>query len=72
MDKIKVIHDTTGHTLTVWLGDPATEHVCEETTDEVVLMKDAEGHVIGFELLHYHPSEGETGLSVETIVRAVA
>lgn len=72
MDKIKVIHDTRGHTLTVWLGDPAAEHVCEETADEVVLMKDAQGHVIGFELLHYYPSEGEEGLSVETMIRAVA
>lgn len=70
MDKIKVIHDAVGHTLTVWLDDPATEHVCEETIDEVVLMKNATGQVIGFELLHYHPKASETGLSVETIVRA--
>jgi hypothetical protein len=47
MDKIKVIHDTTGHTLTVWTGDPSAESVCEETSDEVVLMKNAQGHVIG-------------------------
>jgi len=71
MDKIKIIHDTTGHTLTVWLDDPSKEHVCEETADEIVLMKDAHGKIIGFELLHYHP-KGETGLSVETVVRAEA
>ena len=70
MGKIKVIHDTVGLTLTVWLDDPSKEHVCEETTDEVVLMKDADGHVIGFELLHYRPSGA--GLSVETIVQSVA
>jgi hypothetical protein len=35
MDKIKVIHDAVGHTLTGSLDDPATEHVCEETADEV-------------------------------------
>jgi hypothetical protein len=29
VDKIKVIHDTTGHTLTVWFDDPIKEHVCE-------------------------------------------
>lgn len=66
MDKIKVIHDVTGHTLTVWLDDPATESVCEETSDEVVLMKNSEGRVIGFELLHYHPT---TRLAVETVVQ---
>lgn len=69
MDKIKVIHDAVGHTLTVWLDDPAKEHVCKETTDEVVLMKTADGRVIGFELLHYRPSEPTKGLAVETVVQ---
>ncbi|MEA2648277.1 MAG: hypothetical protein QOG61_712, partial [Candidatus Binataceae bacterium] len=23
----------------------------------------------GFELLHYHPAEGQTGIAVETVVR---
>lgn len=68
MDKIKVIHDAVGHTLTVWLDDPSKEHVCEETTEEVVLMKDGKGHVIGFELLHYRPSASPSGLAVETVI----
>ena len=71
MDKIKVVHDAVGHTLTVWLDDPQKEHVCEETTDEVVLMKDVAGRVIGFELLHYRPAESGTRLSVETIGQTV-
>jgi hypothetical protein len=25
--------------LTVWLDDPCTEYVCEETAEEVILMK---------------------------------
>jgi len=70
MDKIKVIHDTTAHTLTVWTGDPSKEAVCEETSDEVVLMKDAQGHVIGFELLHFNSEKAGAGLSVETLVHA--
>jgi hypothetical protein len=71
MDKIKVIHDAVGHTLTVWLDDPAKEHVCEETAEELVLMKDATGRVIGFELLHYQPSESpELGLAVETVIHS--
>ena len=68
MDKIKVVHDAVGHTLTVWLDDPAKEHVCEETRDEIVLMKDASGRVIGFALLHYRPTQTEAGLAVETVV----
>lgn len=63
MDKIRVIHDLVGHTLTIWTDDPTKEAICEETTDEVVLMKDASGRVIGFELLHYRPAPG-TGSSV--------
>lgn len=69
MDKIRIVHDTQGHTLTVWFDDPGKEQVCEETADEIVLMKDAQGRVIGFELLHYHPRQPLSGLSVETIVR---
>jgi uncharacterized protein YuzE len=72
MEKIKVIHDAVGHTLTVWLDDPKKEHVAEETTEEVVLMKDKTGKVIGFEVLNYESSAGATdpsGLAVETIVK---
>ncbi len=70
MDKIKIIHDVVGHTLTVWFDDPPKESVCEETTEEVVLMKDAKGRVIGFELLHYRPAAGDSTLTVETVVRS--
>ena len=70
MEKIRVIHDAVGHTLTVWLDDPSSEHICEETADEVVLMKNREGRVIGFELLHYQPSDPDARLDVETTVRA--
>ena len=36
MDRIKVIHDSAGHTLTVWLGDPNQEYVSTLTEDEVI------------------------------------
>jgi hypothetical protein len=70
MDKIKVVHDAEGHTLTVWLDDPARAAVCEETTEEVVLIKDGTGRVIGFEVLHYRPTDATPGLAVETVIRA--
>ena len=69
MDKIKVIHDAVSGTLTVWFDDPKKEHIAEETTDEVVLMKDSGGKVIGFELLHYEGAETAEGLAVETILK---
>jgi hypothetical protein len=72
MDKIRVIHDPVGQTLTVWWGDPASESICEETADEVVLMKDAQGRVIGCEMLHYQPADTSAALAVEAIVQHAA
>lgn len=48
-----VYYDQTGNTLTVWFGNPQDEYVCEGTGDEVVLMKDKAGRVIGFEKLNF-------------------
>lgn len=67
MVRIRLIHDTAGHTLTIWLDDPAKEAVSEETADEVVLMKDAGGRVIGVEILHYRPKCTDARVLVETI-----
>ena len=69
MEKIRVIYDAVGHTLTVWLDDPKKEHVCEETTNEVILMKDVNNRVIGFEVLHYTAEDDGRGVQVETIVQ---
>jgi hypothetical protein len=55
VEKIKVFHDDVGHTLTIWIDDPAKEEVCQETTDEVVIMKDKSNRIIGFEVLNYTP-----------------
>jgi uncharacterized protein YuzE len=53
VDKVRVYYDRTGNTLTVWFDDPKREHVCEEIDDDIVLMKDTQGRVIGFERLNY-------------------
>lgn len=50
--QLKIFYDNIGNTLTVWLDDPKKEHIAEETDDDVVLMKDKEGRVIGFEKLN--------------------
>lgn len=59
MDSVKVYYDRKRSTLTVWFGDPGTEHISEETGDEVILMKDKEGRVIGFEKLNFSLPENE-------------
>ena len=51
--EVKVYYDHEGNTLTVWFGDPQEEYISQETGDEVVLMKDKRGKVIGFEKLNF-------------------
>lgn len=56
MEKIRVFYDKKGNTLTVWFDNPEKEYICEETGAEVVLIKDKENKVIGFEKLNFLPS----------------
>jgi hypothetical protein len=53
MEKVRVFHDKTANTLTVWFDEPQDEYVCEETGEEVILMKNRLGKVIGFEKLNF-------------------
>ncbi len=59
MDEIKVCYDRTSETLTVWFGNPKDEYICEMTREEVILMKDSQGNVIGFEALHVSTSSSD-------------
>ena len=52
MNPIKVVFDRTGNALNIGFDDPQKEHVSEETSEEVVLVKDIEGNLIGFEVLN--------------------
>lgn len=53
MKPIKIFFDKVGNTLNVWFDDPKKEVMAEETSEEVVLIKDKKGKVIGFEVLNY-------------------
>ena len=67
MAELSVLYDRDGRTLTVWFSDRRQEHVCEETGEEVVLMKDTAGHVIGFEKLNFSiPETDRLRVAVET------
>jgi len=68
MEQVKIFHDRTGNTLTVWFGNLQEEYVCEETGDEVILMKDRAGRVIGFEKLNFFVSTpDQLRISFETV-----
>ncbi len=69
MAQVKVYYDREGNTLTVWFGNPADEYVAEETGEEIVLMKDHEGKVIGFEKLNF---TGHVGDAIKVAFETVA
>ena len=68
MAEVKVYYDREGKTLTVWFTERSREYICEETGEEVVLMKDASGRVIGFEKLNFSiPQSDSLRVAVETL-----
>ena len=60
MANIEIYYDSEGKTLSVWFDSPEKEHMAEETGEEVLLIKDTEGHVIGFERLNFELAEDQT------------
>jgi uncharacterized protein YuzE len=66
MDVIKVYYDADGKTLTVWFDDPNKEFIAEETGEEVIIIKDRDNKVIGFEKLNY-TLEPDQDLEIEAV-----
>jgi len=53
MKNTRIYDDREGNSLSVWFDDPKKEHVLRAIDDDVVLVKDRRGRVIGFERLNY-------------------
>ena len=70
MANLKILHDVEGRTLTVWFAPPDSEAICEETGDEVILMKDKQGRVIGFEKLNYFEKAEPLQVAFEALGKA--
>jgi len=68
MAEVNVYYDAAGRTLTVWFGRSQSEYVCEETGEEIILMKDRKGRVIGFERLN---DPGKTAQPVRVAFEAI-
>jgi len=72
MEKMTLYFDREGNTLSVWFDDPKKEHMCEESDDDVVLVKDRKGRVIGFERLNFlSPKQLQAGHGIPLEVRMV-
>ena len=72
MEKLRVYYDREGNILSVWFDDPKKESVCEEADDDVILVKDSAGRVIGFERLNYlSAKQRKDGVSIPVEVQMV-
>ena len=71
MKPIKVTFDKAGNTLNVWFDNPQNEHVAEETAEEVVLIKDKVGKLIGFEVLNYLSADESKDIETLAVEGAV-
>jgi len=49
---LRVYFDREGNNLSVWFDDPKKEHICEESGNDLILVKDRKGPVIDFERLN--------------------
>ena len=66
MEQVKVYYDALANSLTVWFGDPASEYIAVEAGDDINLMKDPSGKVIGFEKLNFTEQPGDVTVKFET------
>lgn len=72
MEKVRIFFDREGNALNVWFDDPKKEHICEETDDDVVLVKDRRGRVIGFERLNFLSAKQRSdGVSIPLEVQMI-
>ena len=71
MKPIRVLFDRVGNTLNVWFDDPQKEHISEETSEEVNLVKDKDGKLIGFEVLNYLSADESRDFTVLPVESAI-
>ena len=72
MEKVVVYYHRESDTLDIWFGNPKDENSCEELGEGVVLKKDKDGKLIGFEKLYVHQTmklpSGKRPLPIEVVV----
>lgn len=68
MEKMIIVFNSIGNTVDVWFDDPKKETICEETGAEIILKKDRNGRIIGFEKLNFLTTKG-AAIPMELIVK---
>jgi hypothetical protein len=72
MEKLRVYFERKANTLSVWYDDPEKEAASEEAEENLVLVKDRKGKVIGVKRLNYlsekrHKEGGGVPVEVHTV-----
>jgi hypothetical protein len=72
MPKLRIYYDRQGNALSVWFDDPKNESICKEAEDDLELIKDRGGRVIGFERLNFPAAkQRKKGMSILVEVHMV-
>jgi hypothetical protein len=72
MKMLRLSFDREGNTLSVWFDDPKMEHVCEESDDDTILVRDRRGRIFGFERLNFlSPKQRKEGVNIPVEVQLV-
>lgn len=66
-----MLFDVAGNTLNVWFDDPRKEHISVETAEDVILVKDQDGRVIGVEVLNYLSADESKDVTVLPVESAI-
>ena len=66
MEKIRLFLNRESNTLDVWFDDPEKEFISEETGEEIILKKDINNKVIGFEKFNLFTNRVNVPIEVMT------
>lgn len=65
--RVKIIFDPSVNSLTVWFGSPGVDYVATQLADDLVILKNADGDVLGFEKHFFAAAPGEVNVQLETL-----
>lgn len=66
-EPVTISFDPSVNALTVWFGDPATDYTATQVADDLILMRDAEGTVLGMEKHFFAAAPGSVQVLFETL-----
>jgi len=65
--RVKIIVDPSVNSITVWIGDASQEAVATQLSEDLTLLKDFNGEIIGFEKHFFDAAPGELQVQLETL-----